>query len=149
MKGCQYIHHKLETLRNKHPYDLSGGEQQLLGLSKILKNNPQIVFLDEPTKGIDPVIRDDIIEFIKKLKKEGKTIVIVTHNVDFAANCADRCALIFNGRIVAVENRKRFFAGNNFYTTVANKISRDVFANVVTLDELISRCEKGKKNDYN
>ncbi len=138
--------------KEMHPYDLSAGEQQLLALCKILRSDPKIILLDEPTKGIDPLTKTKILEIIKKLKEVGKTIFIVTHDIEFAAECSDRCALLFKGRIASVDSCKAFFEGNRFYTTVSSKIASKFFSNVVTLNDLIFLCKKNNKeriNDYN
>jgi energy-coupling factor transport system ATP-binding protein len=72
----------------------------------------------------------------KSLKKDGKTVFIVTHDLEFAAECADRCGLLFRGNIVSVDNTNKFFTGNKFYTTVANKVSTGILSDVITLEEL-------------
>lgn len=76
----------------KHPYDLSGGEQQLAAFAKVMAADPKILLLDEPTKGLDAAAKQNIIAILRRLKAEGVTVVIVTHDVEFASSCADRCA---------------------------------------------------------
>ncbi len=124
-------------LKKMHPYDLSGGEQQLLALYKVLETDPKILLLDEPTKGIDAISKLRLAEILKSFRDEGKTVIIVTHDVEFAASCADRCALLFCGKIVSEEDCRGFFSGNNFYTTAVNKITRGYYEDVVTLDDLV------------
>ena len=85
----------------------------------------------------NPINADTVKEKIKKLKENGKTIIIVTHDLEFAAECSDRCALLFRGKIVSVEETKEFFVGNSFYTTSANKMTRGFLDGIVTLDDLI------------
>lgn len=129
-----------------HPYDLSGGEQQLCALAKILLLKPRLLLLDEPTKGIDASAKRNIIAILRQLKTSGVTSLIVTHDVEFAAACADKCALFFNGCITATEEPKSFFSENNFYTTAASRMSRNYYSNAVTEEDVISLCRlNGKK----
>ena len=131
---------------DKHPYDLSGGQQQLCALAKVLLLKPKLLLLDEPTKGIDASTKQSIISLLQKLKEDGLTTLIVTHDVEFAAACADRCALFFNGYITAVEDPKTFFSENNFYTTAASRMSRGYYERAVTEQDIITLCKaNGKK----
>ena len=132
-------------LFKSHPYDLSGGEQQKAALAKILLMNPKIVLLDEPTKGLDAYSKKTFAEIIAMLKAEGKTIVIVTHDVEFAAEYADRCAMFFDGQIVSCDNRVDFFATNRYYTTATARMTRPHFTNAVTVDMATKLCLLNKK----
>jgi len=114
---------ELEHLRESHPYDLSGGEQQRLALGKLLLLEPQILLLDEPTKGLDPFFKRTLADIFKKLCEKGVTILMVTHDIEFCASYADRCAMFFDGEIVSCGAPKEFFAGNSFYTTSANRLA--------------------------
>lgn len=127
---------EIEHLRKSHPYDLSGGEQQRLALGKILLLEPKILLLDEPTKGLDPFFKITLAGIFKKLTESGVTIFMVSHDVEFCAEYADRCAMAFDGDIVSVGNPTDFFAGNNFYTTAANRIARRWFPEAVTWEEV-------------
>lgn len=132
-----------------HPYDLSGGEQQKAALAKILLMNPKIILLDEPTKGLDAYSKKTFAEILAELKKDGKTIVIVTHDVEFAAEYADRCAMFFDGQIVSISNRVDFFATNRYYTTAAARMTRPMFENAVTVDMAVKLCqENGKRTSH-
>ncbi len=130
----------LTHLYDKHPYDLSGGEQQLVALAKVLATRPRLLLLDEPTKGLDANKKADVIGILKKLKRSGVTVVIVTHDVEFAAVCADRCALFFRGQIVSLGAPAEFFSENRFYTTAASRMSRGYFENTVTVEQLAELC---------
>jgi len=127
-------------LKDAHPYDLSGGEQQRLALGKILLLQPEILLLDEPTKGLDPYFKAVLAEILKALKEEGVTVVMVTHDIEFAAEYADRCAMVFDGDFVSVGTPRAFFSGNSFYTTASNRMSRHLFPDAVTCQEVIERC---------
>lgn len=129
---------ELENLRHMHPYDLSGGEQQRLALAKILLLEPDILLLDEPTKGMDNFFKDKFAQILNKLKKQGKTIVIISHDIEFCARYSDRSAMLFNGQIITENTTRDFFAGNSFYTTSANKIIRHIFPEAITTEDVIN-----------
>lgn len=127
-------------LLDKHPYDLSGGEQQKAALAKMLLLKPRILLLDEPTKGIDAHSKEKLSAILRGLKEGGITIVIVTHDVEFAAVNADRCALFFDGEITSVDTPAAFFSDNNFYTTAANRIARHMYKNAVSCEDVAALC---------
>lgn len=135
----------ISPLLDMHPYDLSGGQQQLVALAKVLASKPRLLLLDEPTKGIDANAKLGIISILKKLKAEGMTIIIVTHDVEFAAMCADRCALFFRGSITSCDVPHRFFSENNFYTTAINRMTRHLFCDAVTVEDAYQLCLKNSK----
>lgn len=132
-------------LRDSHPYDISGGEAQKAALCKILLMKPQIILLDEPTKGLDAYSKKTLADILMLLKKEGKTIVIVTHDVEFAAEYSERCAMFFDGQIVSADDTISFFSCNNYYTTTCSRITRPVYKNAVTVS---SAVELLSKNGY-
>lgn len=133
---------ELSHLSESHPYDLSGGEQQRLALGKLLLLKPQILLLDEPTKGLDPFFKRTLAQIFKKLCSEGVTILMVTHDIEFSASYADRCAMFFDGEIVSCSDPIQFFSGNSFYTTYANRLAGDRFPDAVTWEEVARRCEE-------
>lgn len=92
-----------KDLLKRHPYDLSGGEKQKVILASILMTNPDVILLDEPTKGMDVISKDVLKHIIGKLKNKGMTVIMSIHDLEFAAENSDRCALLFNGEI-AVED---------------------------------------------
>lgn len=130
----------ISYLYEKHPYDLSGGEQQLIALAKVLAMKPKILLMDEPTKGLDAYAKSKIINLIKMLKNSGMTIVIVTHDVEFAALCADRLAMFFRGNIVSEGTPREFFAENSFYTTAVNRMTRGYYDGVSTVEDVVQLC---------
>lgn len=140
---------RLTGLENRHPYDLSGGEQQRSALAKLLLLNPDILLLDEPTKGFDAEFKEEFASILKELLNSGVCIVMVSHDIEFCAEHADTCALFFAGNIAASGSPQEFFSGNSFYTTSANRISRDILPNVVTTDDIIDAIggEKSKSSD--
>lgn len=126
----------LQHLLDRHPYDLSGGEQQKVALAKILLTHPNILLLDEPTKGLDAWHKKQLGQYLQKLSQDGMTILLVSHDVAFCAEYTHRAGLLFDGRITALMPSKRFFTENYFYTTAANRMAREYFPNVVTDKEL-------------
>ncbi len=133
---------EITELLENHPYDLSGGEQQRAALAKVLLTEPKILLLDEPTKGIDSFFKMKFAEIMTKLKKQGVTIIMVSHDVEFCARYADTVSLFFDGGIVTTNTPNRFFSGNSFYTTAANRMSRHLFENTITNEEVIALCQK-------
>ena len=125
-------------LMDKHPYDLSGGEQQLVALAKVLATQPRLLLLDEPTKGVDAAAKSRLIGVLKALKAQGMTLVIVTHDVEFAAECADRCCFVFRGQIVSEGRPRAFFRQNNFYTTAVSRMTRGLIDGAVTVEDAAS-----------
>ena len=126
----------LAHLTERHPFDLSGGEQQRLGLCKLLLLQPEILLLDEPSKGLDAAFKDTFAAILRALTEKGVTIIMVSHDVDFCAAVAHRCALFFGGSIAAEGTPRDFFSGNSFYTTAANRMARHMVADAVTVEEV-------------
>ncbi|MFD1849451.1 ABC transporter ATP-binding protein [Oceanobacillus bengalensis] len=125
-------------LRNRHPYDCSGGELQKAALACMLLSKPEILFIDEPTKGLDPISKQHFGKIIKELHKTGMTIVMVTHDIEFAAINAHRCAIMFDGAITVDGTPKELFKGNYFYTTAINRATRmSNLPEVLTLEEAL------------
>ena len=135
----------LSPLLDRHPYDLSGGERQLVALCKALRTKPRLLILDEPSKGLDPVSKERLASLLQTLKAEGMTILMVSHDVEFAAACADRCALFFDGRIAACESTADFMNGNRYYTTAASRITRNFCANAYTAERAAARLKGGDR----
>lgn len=136
-KLCQ-----IEHLYSSHPYDLSGGEQQRVALAKVLLTNPGILLLDEPTKGIDSFFKKTFAGILSKLKEKGVTILMVTHDVEFCAKYADVVSMFFDGSVVTTNLPHEFFSRNSFYTTAANRMSRHIFENAITDEDLIELCKR-------
>lgn len=124
-----------------HPFDLSGGELQRAAIGKLLLQDADILLLDEPTKGLDAYLKQELAGILKKLTAEGITILMVTHDLEFAASYADRCALLFDGRITSEEEPHVFFRGNRFYTTTAGLIGEGYLPGAITCGEVIAGCE--------
>lgn len=144
---------ELDEFLDRHPYDISGGEQQRSALAKILLISPDILLLDEPTKGFDAEFKVSFAKILGKLLAQGVTILMVSHDVNFCAEYAHRCGLFFDGSVVAEGTPQEFFSGNSFYTTSANRMARHVLPKAVSVDEVIRCCggdvktEKCEKTD--
>lgn len=137
---------RLSHLLQRHPYDLSGGEQQRAALAKILLLEPQILLLDEPSKSLDAQFAQTLAQILQQLLQKGITIVMVSHDIEFCARYAHRCALFFDGAIVAEDTPRKFFSGNRFYTTAANRMARTMLPEAVTTDDVILACGGGRQH---
>ena len=143
--GIMQVTH-LEGLLHRHPYDLSGGEQQRLALAKILLLRPKLLLMDEPTKGLDSYFKKEFADILALLKEQGVTIFMISHDIEFCASHADRCGLFFDGSVAASGTPEAFFAGNNFYTTAANRMARKYFPMAVTGKDVAECLRQQTKN---
>ncbi|OON91950.1 MAG: hypothetical protein ATN34_00475 [Epulopiscium sp. Nele67-Bin002] len=132
----------ISHLLNFHPFDLSGGEQQKVALAKILLSNPDILLLDEPTKGLDCYFKAELAQILASLNK---TIILVSHDIEFCAKYASRCGLYFDGQIISEGPPREFFSNNYFYTTSASRMCRHIISNAVTVKEVIETCQNQLK----
>ena len=130
----------LHNFLDRHPYDISGGEQQKTALAKVLLTAPDILLLDEPTKGFDAEFKVTFADIIDKLTRQGVTVLMVSHDVPFCAEYAHRCGMFFDGNIVAEGTPREFFSGNSFYTTPANRMARHLIPDAVTVEDVIISC---------
>jgi energy-coupling factor transporter ATP-binding protein EcfA2 len=124
----------------RHPYDLSGGETERLAIAKLLLRDADVLLLDEPTKGLDAYSKQSLAELLKSICRDGASILVVTHDVEFAARYADRCAFMFDGEILSEDEPHVFFAGNHFYTTDANRLVGEWLPSAITCEEVIAAC---------
>ncbi|MCM1149311.1 MAG: ATP-binding cassette domain-containing protein [Butyricicoccus sp.] len=131
---------RLTELLDRHPYDLSGGEQQRAALAKVLLLEPDVLLMDEPTKGLDAEFKQSFAEIMQTLLHRGVTVLMVSHDIEFCARYAHRCALFFDGSIVTQASPRAFFSGNSFYTTSANRMARGLLPEAVTAEDVIASC---------
>jgi len=106
----------IRDILTKHPYDISGGQQQKVALALVLLSGPQLLLLDEPTKGLDPHWKLQLADMLNNLLQQGSTIFMVSHDIEFTARYSGKCALLFDGQIVAPDLPRNFFCDNYFYT---------------------------------
>ncbi len=137
---------RIENLLDSHPYDLSGGEQQRAALAKILLMEPEILLLDEPTKGMDAGFKEEFADILANLKANGVTVLMVSHDIEFSAEYADRCCLCFDGSITSIDTPREFFKGNNFYTTSANRMARALLPDAILAEDIILACGGNVEN---
>lgn len=117
-----------ERLSN-HPYDLSGGQQQLLALAKLLLTKPSLQLLDEPTKGLDPQTKCQVAKAIQGQACAGVTVVMATHDLPFAALVADEATMLFDGESAATQPAPEFFADNLFYRPACDSFAKQWLEN--------------------
>lgn len=132
----------IQTIIGKHPFDLSFGELQRAALAMLLLKTPNVLLLDEPTKGLDTFTKKTIAELLKSLCAEGLTVVAVTHDIEFAAEYSQNCAMLFDGRILNVETPEKFFSGNMSYTTAAHRIAGNIFSETITCEEVKTKWKE-------
>ena len=138
--SLRYLVEKLDIahLLDMHPYDLSGGEQQRVALAKVLMAKPRVLLLDEPTKGLDAFFKRTLAAILADLKRQGMAIVLVSHDLEFCARYADDAAMLFDGAVMSAGPAHELFAGNSFYTTAANRMSRHLVEGLVTDEDVIA-----------
>lgn len=128
-------------LIDKHPYDCSGGEQQKIVIVKALLQNADVLVLDEPTKGLDPISSKNLANILNSLRDNGITILMTSHDLDFVANNCKRCLMLFDKDIQIDDDPKIIFSENNFYTTFVNRMVKDYVPEIVTLDDLKNKWD--------
>lgn len=136
-----YAQMGIEELLDREPMDLSGGERQKCALCKLLLTSPQLILLDEPTKGMDAAYRSGLVKTVRGLAQKGAAVIIATHDTGFAAAVSDRCGLFFNGELLSVCSPRRFFSATRFYTTAASRITRDYLPCAVTVQQAVTELE--------
>ena len=113
--------------KDSHPFDLSVGQQQRLAIGKVLLLKPDVLMLDEPTKGIDGEFKKKLAVMFDEMKRAGIAVVIVSHDIDFCAENADECGLLFDGELTKMQTAEEFFMQNYFYTTDICRIFSDIY----------------------
>ena len=136
---------QVEHLLDAHPADLSGGETQRSALAKVLLAEPRLLLLDEPTKGLDSFFKQNLAEILKNLCRRGITVVMVSHDIEFCAEHADLIGMFFDGQLLTTDTPRRFFGSNSFYTTAANRMSRGIFQNAVTAQDVVTLLERNRE----
>ncbi|PMD68059.1 energy-coupling factor ABC transporter ATP-binding protein [Companilactobacillus nuruki] len=149
-----------ESYLSKSPFDLSGGQMRRVAIAGVLASDPETIILDEPTAGLDPVGRQEIMDMFKGLQKNGKTIVLITHNMDDVANYADDVAVIHSGKLIANGLPKDIFNNNDLLKNdlltlpksaeFAKKLSQKGFSFSklpITIDELGTEIKQQLNGD--
>ena len=123
---------------------LADKEKVKILLARALFGHPDIILLDEPTKGIDSFFKEIFASILTELKRKGITVVMVSHDVEFCARYADQVSMFFDGQVLTTDTPRRFFGANSFYTTAANRMSRHVFRNAVTAEDVIDLYKQNR-----
>lgn len=130
---------EIDDIKNKHPYDISGGQAQRLALAMVLNTGADLILLDEPTKALDTAFKQKLGEKLKELCKMGKTILIVTHDTDFAGEFGDSISFLSKGKIVTTKSRRDFFNSLDFFTTSVSKLTNGIAKGYVCESDLEGR----------
>ena len=133
---------ELAKQKEQNPMDLSGGQQQRLALGKMLLTGPDILLLDEPTKGMDGAFKEKFAGWLRDICDHGKTVILVSHDMDFCAEYADVCGLLFDGQMISRGSTKDFFQENTFYTTPACRMSRGILKDCFRTEDIIRALQK-------
>lgn len=124
--------HDISDFLPKNPLDLSGGQMQKAAIFKMFLSGGEILLFDEPVKALDGYEKNHFKELLLQLKSFGKTIVFITHDLEFAEDAADECMMLFDGKIIAQDMAEDFFAENSFYTTLKGRIKGDGYGKSTT-----------------
>ncbi len=128
---------EIDYIEERHPYDLSGGEAQRLALAMVLERNADIILLDEPVKGFDAPLKKKLGALLRELCEMGKTVVIVSHDINFIGTYCDYCSFLSQGRIITTAERRDFFSRLSFYTTSLSRITKGKCISFEDIDEEI------------
>lgn len=119
----------LTEFSERPPLDLSGGERQRLALAKLLSQKPDLLLLDEPTKGMDAASKQELSRLLRNIAANGCAVLLVTHDTELAADCADMCGMLFNGEILNEASPEEMFRENYFYTTPMARLIQGISEN--------------------
>lgn len=132
----------LTSLLNRHPYDLSGGEQQRAAFASLLLRRPEVLLLDEPTKGIDPAAKQFFGAVLRELSMP---VLLATHDIPFAAAFAGRCAMLFDGAIADVAPPRDFFRGSRYYTTAIGQALSPLGSDAILYEDVLTICGRKER----
>lgn len=127
----------LEDFMLRHPYDLSGGQMQRLALAILSQTNFDILLLDEPSKALDTFTKKDLAVYLKELSNKGKTVIIVSHDLDFVGDVSDYVSFLSDGIITLSGERRYVLSSLNYYTTQIRRITRSYLDCAVSTEDLL------------
>lgn len=127
---------ELEKNWKQNPHDLSGGELQRVGLCKVLSQDAECYLLDEPTKGLDGEMKAKLIKILSDIKEKGKTIVVVSHDMEFVARLADYVGMMFDGKMVVMDPVQQFMEGNQYYTTSIHRVAKQLNSHIIVEEDM-------------
>lgn len=125
-----------------NPFELSGGEKQIFALLKLLAKDADLIFLDEPSKGLDIGWKKVLGDILGQLKDQGKTIILVSHDTELLAKLCDQCHFLFQGKILLSASTQDFFASTLFYSTQIHQILGPIFPQAIRLDQALDRIDQ-------
>src|SRR6266705_6434994 len=137
----------LEEKRNAFYSQLSGGQKQRLALAMALVNDPRVVFLDEPTAGLDPQVRREIYDIIEELKKERKTILLTTHYIEEAERLCDHVAIVDHGKVIALGTPRELKERSGAVTRITVRMARPETNGALGTLEGVTEC-RTEADDY-
>ncbi|TGD20372.1 ABC transporter ATP-binding protein [Levilactobacillus suantsaiihabitans] len=138
---------QLTAVADHNTFDLSGGQQQLVGLALALITQPQVLLLDEPTKGLDPATKQLVGRFLQRFHEDGLTIIMASHDMDFCAAFADTCTFMFDGRLNQPQPTRQFFTDNFLSTTAINRLLRQQVPTALFSRDVTQVAMKGGEKD--
>ncbi|MGI6487485.1 MAG: ABC transporter ATP-binding protein [Syntrophothermaceae bacterium] len=140
---------QLTTLVETNPRDLSTGERQRVALASLLVTRPKLLLLDEPTRGLDYRFKDELGKILLQLIEQGTAIIMITHDVEFAAEYADEIVLLADGTIIDQGSKYEILTHSTFYSPQISKLFNNLVEDVVTLDqgkEILYQLKEPKKS---
>ncbi len=126
----------LEHLKDKNPRDISGGERQRLAIATMIVLEPKVLLIDEPTRGLDNENKKMLQEILKEINRLGVTIILITHDMDFAASSANRFIMLFNGKITSDGDMQKVFKEGFYYTTTLHKLFNNINKNIFNIEDV-------------
>jgi energy-coupling factor transporter ATP-binding protein EcfA2 len=125
----------LQHLRDRHPRQLSIGERQRVALGSVLVANPCLLLVDEPTRGLDPVHKKRLGQLFRSIIRENRSILLVTQDIDFAADVADNVILMFQGELIANGNPRDILTEGLYYMTIMARLFRNKRDHILTYQD--------------
>lgn len=133
---------QLEEKRNAFYRHLSGGQKQRLALAMALVNQPEVVFLDEPTAGLDPQVRREIYDIVEELRREKKTVLLTTHYIEEAERLCDRVAIVDHGRVIALGTPRELKQRSAGTTRIEVRLARPAVDGTLAKLEGVAGCRE-------
>lgn len=133
---------RIYKYREENPRDLSGGEKQRVAIATVMISDPSVILMDEPTRGMDNLVKDELSFIISFFAEEGKTVILVTHDIEFAAELSQRVLIMSDGDIVAEGDMHSMISSSFYYSTQIARLFRGINPNIVTIKEGIYALKK-------
>lgn len=151
LKNCNRADELLEKLAltshaEANPRDLSTGERQRAALAAILAAEPKLILLDEPTRGLDYEMKACLGKLLQRLQQEGQAIIVVTHDMEFAAEYAPEIVLMSQGQIISRGSKSKMLSRSTFYSSQVSKLFNNIDDRIVTFQEGKKALQKYLKN---